>query len=246
VRFPGRAFSPTPKSRPHHKMHPSTRPIHSPAIVARQQTVNATISRDFAGGDLARETATLQTTVSKSTSTNEGSTVQHVYPAASLYPGQFDDPVNLGISSSMNAGGLMDYQKQLMRLEQQNRKNSMLKQHNEERKNEEKSMLEPQTITNSPSPQPIPKTGNASPPDMEQHSPELKRRRPVNEDDRAAELDESAKRMKQTETGASTQGFPVSGFQLTLRDLSLSTLGERSDNVKHINEGGGRYLNFHV
>jgi len=210
LRKRGSPFRQLPKRRPRDEMNPPPRPNHSPATAARPQHVNATISRDSAGGNLARETAALQALVSKSTTANKGSTV---HPSS--------DPVGLALSPSeakRQSKALQDYHMQLMRLEQQNKKRLMprdpsppiLERGELQRPDMQINPLEPSLTSDEQ----IPKTGTAWRPDMEQHPSELKRRR---DDDRATAPDESAKRMKQIETSASTQGFLVSGLRPTLR-----------------------------
>lgn len=220
-------FPPPPisKRRPPHEMNSSPRPIHSPAIAAKQQTVNATISRDFAGGNLARETVALQALVSKSTNANKGSTVHlAVVPSSQNSQSPSGDPVNMAFSPSeekkqQRTHALQDYQMELLLLEQQNKRRLMvdkaqpiLERREPQHPDIEINSLEPSLTSHEP----IPKTGTAWRPDMEQHSTELKRRRPVDDENRAAELDESAKRMKPTAITASTH-FPVSSLRPALR-----------------------------
>ncbi len=215
----------------------SSPPIHSPATTARQQPVNATISRDFAGGNLARETVVLQSLVSKSTSANKGSTGPPTAAATLETPqGPAGDPVGLAFSPSetrkqqLNGNNyLQDYQVELMIQERHNKERLMLARGGDqpipvlERREPQQPEIQINPLKPSlTSHEPIPTTGTTWQPDMErqkQHSPELKRRRPVNDENRAAELDESAKRMKQTEPSASNQGFLVSGLQSSSRCL---------------------------
>lgn len=178
-----------------------------------------TISRDFADGSSARETAALQALASKSTDANRGLSASSVAAAASQVQRGPTRPPSLPAEARKQRatrnnvdGPLHEYAEQLVILEQRSR-GRLLEARLEARGEPSQPDIQSGLLRSNMTSQPFTKIGTASSPDMEPYAPGLKGQRSVNDDNRLGDVhvhDSESAETKETETGVLAHGPPVS------------------------------------